>query len=259
MSAGRISPGGRSTTSRGRRGPDRLYASQCSGWSGQVIQRSDDGGVTWKPETTSSPTTVSPGRTSGMTGRRIRGSSRGSGTWSRRWRIRIRSTPGWRTPGCSGRPTAAGPGRNCPRCAGMSPGRPGSRARAGCACTRSSWTRPRPAVFAAISAAGAFRSDDAGQTWRPVNHGLHSEDIPDPGAEVGHCVHRPAMHPSARPCCTCKSTGTSCAVMTRASRGTRSAATCRPTSGSRSTCTRTSRTPSTWSRSPATRSISPRR
>ena len=47
--------------------------------------------------------------------------------------------------------------------------------------------------------------------------------------------------------------------MTRASRGTRSAATCRPTSGSRSTCTRTSRTPSTWSRSPATRSISPRK
>ena len=29
--------------------PDRLYASQSSGWFGQVIQRSDDGGVTWAP------------------------------------------------------------------------------------------------------------------------------------------------------------------------------------------------------------------
>jgi photosystem II stability/assembly factor-like uncharacterized protein/molybdopterin converting factor small subunit len=51
-------------------------------------------------------------------------------------------------------------------------------------------------MFAAISAAGAFRSDDAGQTWRPINHGLQSQGIPDPDAEVGHCVHRLAMHPS---------------------------------------------------------------
>ena len=51
-------------------------------------------------------------------------------------------------------------------------------------------------IFAAISAAGAFRSDDAGQTWRPVNRGLRSEGIPDGDAEVGHCVHRLAMHPS---------------------------------------------------------------
>src|ERR1700692_1608330 len=27
--------------------PDRLYASQSSGWFGQIIQRSDDGGKTW--------------------------------------------------------------------------------------------------------------------------------------------------------------------------------------------------------------------
>ncbi len=51
-------------------------------------------------------------------------------------------------------------------------------------------------MFAAISAAGAFRSDDNGQSWRPVNHGLQSEGIPDSDAEVGHCVHRLAMHPS---------------------------------------------------------------
>jgi photosystem II stability/assembly factor-like uncharacterized protein len=51
-------------------------------------------------------------------------------------------------------------------------------------------------IFVAISAAGAFRSDDAGRTWRPINRGLHSLYIPNPTAEVGHCVHRLAMHPS---------------------------------------------------------------
>jgi hypothetical protein len=51
-------------------------------------------------------------------------------------------------------------------------------------------------IVVAISAAGAFRSDDAGQTWRPINRGLKSEGIPDPDAEVGHCVHHIAMHPS---------------------------------------------------------------
>jgi len=53
-------------------------------------------------------------------------------------------------------------------------------------------------MYAAISAAGAFRSDDAGESWRPINRGLKSEGIPDREAEVGHCVHRIAMHP-ARP------------------------------------------------------------
>jgi photosystem II stability/assembly factor-like uncharacterized protein len=51
-------------------------------------------------------------------------------------------------------------------------------------------------IFTAISAAGAFRSDDAGTTWQPINKGLRSEQIPDQDAEVGHCVHRLAMHPS---------------------------------------------------------------
>ncbi len=51
-------------------------------------------------------------------------------------------------------------------------------------------------IFCAISAAGAFRSDDGGKTWKAINQGLHSEYIPDPTAEVGHCVHRVAINPN---------------------------------------------------------------
>ncbi len=51
-------------------------------------------------------------------------------------------------------------------------------------------------MYVAISAAGTFRTEDAGKTWKPINRGLHSQYIPDPNAEVGHCVHRIAMHGS---------------------------------------------------------------
>jgi hypothetical protein len=81
--------------------PNRIYASQTSGWFGQIIQRSDDGGKTWntpgssprickdrkvfpKARATSSFTRASRGSISGMTARRIRGSSNASGTSNRR-------------------------------------------------------------------------------------------------------------------------------------------------------------------------------
>jgi photosystem II stability/assembly factor-like uncharacterized protein len=47
----------------------------------------------------------------------------------------------------------------------------------------------------AISAAGTFRTDDGAKTWQPINRGLRSAQIPEPEAEVGHCVHHVAMHP----------------------------------------------------------------
>ena len=62
-------------------------------------------------------------------------------------------------------------------------------------------------IFIAISAAGAFRTDDGGKTWKAINRGLKSEYIPDPDAEVGHCVHRIAMHRSRPTCCSCRSIG----------------------------------------------------
>ena len=50
-------------------------------------------------------------------------------------------------------------------------------------------------MYIAISAAGAFRTDDGGKNWKPINRGLRSQYIPDPNAEVGHCVHHIAMNP----------------------------------------------------------------
>jgi len=51
-------------------------------------------------------------------------------------------------------------------------------------------------ICVAISAAGAFRTDDGGATWKPINRGLTSKYLPDPNAEIGYCVHRLALHPS---------------------------------------------------------------
>ena len=173
--------------------PDRLYASQSSGWFGQVIQRSDDGGATWEPvgnEFSYDGDARAP--TSGTTARRTRGSSPASGTSSRRSTTPTRSTPGSRTPalfrstdggqhwqelpGLRTPPLravlAAGRGRDVPAHDHPRPG----RRRAGC----SPRSRPRARSGPTTPA----------QTWRPVNRGLHSEGIPDPDAEVGHCVHR---------------------------------------------------------------------
>jgi photosystem II stability/assembly factor-like uncharacterized protein len=177
--------------------PDRVYASQSSGWSGQVIQRSDDGGRTWQavgnkfnydgtPGThqwydgtphpwefarvwhlepsLDDPDTVYAGAEDAALFR----STDGGGEWHELPALREhRSAPSWQ-------PGAGGMCLHTILQDGSQPGR----------------------MYAAISAAGAFRSDDSGQSWRPVNRGLQSEGIPDPDAEVGHCVHRIAMHPS---------------------------------------------------------------
>ena len=75
--------------------------------------------------------------------------------------------------------------------------RSGSPAPAACACTRSSSIRPIPnRIYVAISAAGAFRTDDGGATWKPINRGLNSPYLPEPTPEIGFCVHRLALHPS---------------------------------------------------------------
>ena len=177
--------------------PDRIYASQCSGWFGQLIQRSNDGGKTWSPvdnkfvydgvtgthqhfdgkphpwefkrvwhlePSLTDPDTVYAGVEDAALFRTVDGGA----SWQELAGLRGHSSGSLWAPG------AGGLGLHTILLD------PVNHAR----------------IFIAISAAGAFRSDDSGLTWLPINQGLSSNHIPDPKAEVGHCVHRIAMHAS---------------------------------------------------------------
>lgn len=177
--------------------PRRLYASQSSGWFGQVVQRSDDGGETWEPVGNELEYDGVPGTHQWYDG------TQHPWKFTRVWRLEpsladpdtvyagvedaalFRSTDGGQTwkelPAlreAKGHLWSPGAGGMCLHTILLDPSDP-------------------KRIVVAISAAGAFRSDDAGQTWRPINHGLKSTyELPDPQAEVGHCVHCIAMHPS---------------------------------------------------------------
>jgi photosystem II stability/assembly factor-like uncharacterized protein len=201
--------------------PNRLYASQSSSWFGQIIQRSDDGGKSWHQPGTppGEPTTTPDGMpkgesnsfvydTSPQTGKPLTTHQWYDGTphpweFKRVWHLEpsltdpdtvyagvedaalFRSVDGgqsWQElPGLRGHGTGPawqpGAGGMCLHTILLDPSDPNR-------------------IFIAISAAGAFRTDDAGKTWQPINRGLHSLYIPNPTAEVGHCVHRIAMHRS---------------------------------------------------------------
>ncbi len=177
--------------------PERLYASQTSGWFGQKIQRSDDGGKTWEPVGDKFVYDGVPGTHLWYDG------TQHPWEFKRVWHLEpslsdpdtvyagvedaalFRSTDGGRNweelPGlrrAKGQLWQPGAGGMCLHTILQDPVRSGR-------------------MFIAISAAGVFRTDDAGQTWRPMNSGLKSPySLPDPDAEVGHCVHRIALHPS---------------------------------------------------------------
>jgi photosystem II stability/assembly factor-like uncharacterized protein len=53
-------------------------------------------------------------------------------------------------------------------------------------------------MYVGITAAGVFRSDDGGETWMPRNHSVAAEFLADPYSEVGQCPHKLLLHP-ARP------------------------------------------------------------
>ncbi len=177
--------------------PNRLYASQSSGWFGQMIQRSDDGGKTWEPVGNEfiydgvpgthqwydgtqhpwefarvwhlEPSLTDPDTVyAGVEDAALFRSADGGKTWEEMSGLRRHS---------SGAHWAPGAGGMCLHTIMLDPKNPNR-------------------MFVAISAAGAFRTDDAGKTWQPINRGLKSEGIPNPTAEVGHCVHRIAMHHS---------------------------------------------------------------
>jgi photosystem II stability/assembly factor-like uncharacterized protein len=179
--------------------PNRLYASQSTGWFGQLIQRSNDGGKTWEPVGNKfvydgvpgthmwydgtphpwefkrvwhlEPSLTDPDTVyAGVEDAALFRTTDGGQTWH--------ELPGLRCHGSGSKwqPGAGGLGLHTIILDPSNPDR----------------------MFIAISAAGAFRTDDGGQTWRPINRGLKSKYLPDPNAETGFCVHRLAMHP-ARP------------------------------------------------------------
>ena len=180
-----------------RSAPQRLYASQTSGWFGQQIQRSDDGGETWAPVDNKFLYEGTPGTHQWYDGTQ------------RPWKF----TRVWHLEPSSDNPdvvyagvedaalfkTGDG-GRSWQELPGLRTHESGPRWQpgAGGMCLHTILLDPRDPLrmFVAISAAGAFRTDDGGKTWRPINRGLRSDQLPDPVAEVGHCVHRLAMHPS---------------------------------------------------------------
>jgi photosystem II stability/assembly factor-like uncharacterized protein len=177
--------------------PDRLYASQSTGWFGQLIQRSDDGGATWETVGNQFPYDGVPGTHQWYDG------TPHPWEFARVWHLEPSLTdPDTVLAGVEDaalfRSTDAGASwheLSGLRCHGSGPSwQPG----AGGMCLHTVIVDPTNAqrIFVAISAAGVFRSDDGGETWLPTNQGLRSEGIPDADAEVGHCVHRLAMHPS---------------------------------------------------------------
>jgi photosystem II stability/assembly factor-like uncharacterized protein len=177
--------------------PGRLYASQSSGWSGQVIQRSDDGGATWAPVGNQFTYQGTTGTHQWYDG------TPHPWEFARVWHLEPSLDDpdvvyaGVEDAGLFRTDDGGQSWQELPKLRGHESGsswQPG----AGGMCLHTILLDPaqQGRMFTAISAAGAFRSDDAGQTWRPINKGLQSEGIPDPDAEVGHCVHRLAMHPS---------------------------------------------------------------
>ena len=177
--------------------PNRIYASQSSGWFGQVIQRSDDGGKTWQPAGNKFVYDGVPGTHQWYDG------TPHPWEFKRVWHLE----PSAKDPDTvfAGVEDAAlfkssDGGQNWQELAGLRGHGSGPHWQpgAGGLCLHTIVVDPQNArrMYIAISAAGAFRTDDAGATWRAINQGLKSQGIPDPNAEVGHCVHRIAMHPS---------------------------------------------------------------
>ena len=175
--------------------PNRLYASQSSGWFGQVVQRSQDGGATWAPVGNKFAYDGVPGTHQWYDG------TPHPWEFKRVWHLE----PSLTDPETvyAGVEDAAlfkstDGGTNWEELAGLRGhgSGPAWQPGAGGMCLHSIILDPvnPKRIFVAISAAGSFRSDDDGKNWKPINKGLVSNMMPNPTAEVGHCVHHIAMH-----------------------------------------------------------------
>jgi photosystem II stability/assembly factor-like uncharacterized protein len=177
--------------------PNRIYASQSSGWFGQMIQRSDDGGKTWEAVGNEFAYQGVPGTHQWYDG------TAHPWEFKRVWHLEPSLTdPDIVYAGVEDAALfrSADGGKTWAELAGLRGHGTGQQWQpgAGGMCLHTILLDPANAerIFIAISSAGAFRTDDGGATWKPINRGLKSEYIPDPDAEVGHCVHRIALHPS---------------------------------------------------------------
>ena len=177
--------------------PNRIYASQSSGWFGQLVQRSNDGGKTWEPVDNKVVYDGTPGTHQWYDG------TPHPWEFKRVWHFEPSHTdPDTVYAGVEDaaifRTTDGGKSwQELPGLRNHSTGnkwQPG----AGGLCLHTILLDPKnpKRIFIAISAAGAFRTDDGGQTWKPINKGLRSNYIPDPEAEIGHCVHHIALNGS---------------------------------------------------------------
>jgi BNR/Asp-box repeat len=199
--------------------PNRIYCSQTSGWFGQIIQRSDDGGKTWfQPGTPPGETKTPDGMPKGESNKFKYDVSKETGApltthqfydgtqhpweFKRVWHLEPSHTdPNLVYAGVEDAALfkSTDGGQNWHELSGLRGHGTGPKWQpgAGGMCLHTIiLDRKNPnRIYIAISAAGAFRSDDAGKTWKPINKGLVSQYIPDPNAEVGHCVHHVAMHP----------------------------------------------------------------
>jgi photosystem II stability/assembly factor-like uncharacterized protein len=177
--------------------PDRIYVSQSSSWFGQQIQRSSDGGKSWEPVGNNFAYEGVPGTHQWYDG------TPHPWEFKRVWHLEPSLTDHGTV--YAGVEDAAlfhttNGGKSWQELSGLRGHGSGPHWQpgAGGMCLHTILLDPADAkrMFIAISAAGAFRTDNGGETWRPINKGLKSEYIPDPTADVGHCVHRLAMHPS---------------------------------------------------------------
>ena len=177
--------------------PDRIWASQSGGWFGQVVQRSDDGGRTWAPVGNEFRYDGVPGTHQWYDG------TPHPWEFARVWHLEPSLTdPDTVYAGVEDAAlfkTTDG-GRSWSELSGLRTHGSGAHWQpgAGGMCLHTILLHPtdEQRIFTAISAAGAFRSDDGGASWAAINTGLQSGAIPDPEADVGHCVHNLAMHPS---------------------------------------------------------------
>lgn len=194
--------------------PNRIFASQSNGWFGQIIQRSDDGGKTWTPPGSSPEELKSPdGFPKGESNKFVYDGVAGTHRWydgtphpwefKRVWHLE----PSLTDPDAvlAGVEDAAlfeskNGGKTWSELSGLRKHTTGQdwQPGAGGMCLHTILLDPtkQGRMWIAISAAGCFRSDDGGLTWKTANKGLKSNFMPDEEAEVGHCVHRIAFHPS---------------------------------------------------------------